>query len=707
MKEGVDAFGPQAATLLRAAEEHLARSGTHSLPAFYKGLFRDTKPHDVITRLTYEQFQTIQIDAEEQLRSLLDPDLNLHSHETRAFSIGQKYALTGVETSWLVGAYETHLKQLMKQIDTWPGSSLDRASLGTILTSRLMIDLKSQIRGREAARQTEQDAISQMGRLAETSGTFTDLIGKILEILMDLDGMCAGIFAKPDPQGAIQYEIMAGETLGRHVRPLTEDDLMPTIRADDPRGQGLLGRAWRSGEIQQSFIVDSDPRLAPWRKFARERGYTASAAVPISDANGCPYAILSLYHRSPGYFATPDHTSFLEHLRAILGSAFTQSRYTGSIISHATRSSYRGLLSAGALVMLYQPVVDLKSGRMTKVEALARLQGPDGALIGPGDFLAAFGEHELRQLFAQGLRQALLDLKSWDAHGLVTGIAVNLPPQAFVDNEYLEIARRALRAVPIDPKRLTLELLENGEIDHRHDPHRILSAWRALGVRLAQDDLGTGYSSLIRMEQLALDDVKIDQSLVSTATQAPRKALQFIHHLTHLAHDIGTCVTVEGLEDAGLVEASAILGADSGQGYAIARPMSSDALLDWAYHAPFPADPNHPQTALGAYATMIIQNALMDLAAHQPALQHAIASQPCALSHYLRANDLQHTALGIAHAQLYSYAWTDSRAPSYIKAREGLEALLCAHIQKEAVRQALFKRAFTARRAEGPRTPIP
>src|SRR6185312_16044334 len=95
-------------------------------------------------------------------------------------------------------------------------------------------------------------------------------------------------------------------------------------------------------------------------------------------------------------------------------------------------------------------------------------------------------------------------------------------------------------------------------------------------------DLGAGYSSLIRLRQWPFDRVKIDQAIVLQATEDPVRTLRFMRRLVSLGHGLGLEVVVEGLETPGMIEAALILGADLGQGYALAWPMPEGMLLEWS-----------------------------------------------------------------------------------------------------------------------------
>lgn len=158
--------------------------------------------------------------------------------------------------------------------------------------------------------------------------------------------------------------------------------------------------------------------------------------------------------------------------------------------------------------------------------------------------------------------------------------------------------------------RLALEVLETRGTLHDAPRHRdTIARLRDAGVTIEQDDLGAGHSSLVRLDRFPFDAVKVDQELVSGALRNPQRALEFILYLTRLAHALETPVTVEGLEDLDILEAAAILGADCGQGYAIAHPMERSELRAWHAAYVYPIDPNAPRTELGASAERLIGRA--------------------------------------------------------------------------------------------------
>jgi len=149
--------------------------------------------------------------------------------------------------------------------------------------------------------------------------------------------------------------------------------------------------------------------MAPWREFALRSGFRSSVAIPLLQPEHAPRAILTLYSAYPGAFSAADRVAFIGIFQMLLG--FSLARIEGRegktrTVAHATRQFLIGLLQHNALVLHYQPLIDLKSGRVTKVEALARLSDGD-RLIYPDQFLPAFSADDLCELYRQGIEHAL------------------------------------------------------------------------------------------------------------------------------------------------------------------------------------------------------------------------------------------------------------------------------------------------------------
>lgn len=676
-----EAYGATVAPLGKVLQ-HFEPMVEHFVEDFYKELARRSGPNAILSFLSQNDRSHLLSKQVAHLRLLLDPHLDKQAHFESGRRIGRIHALVGVESTWLVAAYKQYLCLLLDDSLVSMGlSRSDRELFKKVITLRIINELHEEMEGQREIERQQNHVLSRIDQLLYTASTFTDLAFDVLSVLADLEGIVAATIARPDASGNLQFEVIIGERFKSFVSPLgAGHGLSISIREDDPTGQGPSGRAWRSGsvEVVQSFA--QNPSMAPWREFAMDMGIHSAAAIPLLDGDGRPQALMSLYSAWPGYFATTGRQDLLMHLRQMLAMAFTRFSNPGRVIPYMIRRTYHELLENGGLEMHYQPVIDFPSGELHKVEALARLRDSQGKLLSPGDFLPAFGNQELKRLFALGLSQSLSALHGWEAHGIHTAVSINLPAQGFLDPLYVEIVRKALETSLIDPHRLTLELLESGEVDDIGRRDMAMTELRAMGIRFAQDDLGSGYSSLLRLDSITFDEVKIEQGLVRGAADRPRKALNFIQHLTRLVHGFGVKVIVEGLESKGLIEAAAILGADSGQGYAIAKPMPANEIISWCKSPPITVDSERPQTALGAFATYILRDLQLSVLDLLPELTDRFLKSPCGLGHYIHSTGLDGTPLGATHQLMQAAAKMGVSSRQYQQTAKQLGLLLAERI---------------------------
>ncbi len=153
---------------------------------------------------------------------------------------------------------------------------------------------------------------------------------------------------------------------------------------------------------------------------------------------------------------------------------------------------------------------------------------------------------------------------------------------------------------------LTLEILETDAPPFGTQVSPELAKFKKLGVNLAEDDLGSVHSSLQRLRELPFHCVKIDRSIVNVAGQDASNVLRFVYQLTRLGRSLGKSVVVEGVEDAGMLEAIHVQGADVAQGYAIARSMPAKEVVTWIGKQPGLTRALSPKSTLGKLATLLV-----------------------------------------------------------------------------------------------------
>jgi PAS domain S-box-containing protein/diguanylate cyclase (GGDEF)-like protein len=238
-------------------------------------------------------------------------------------------------------------------------------------------------------------------------------------------------------------------------------------------------------------------------------------------------------------------------------------------------------LDADEIVVEYQPQVDLATGRLEQVEALARWQHPSRGLIGPGEFVEAAEQTALiGPLTLYVVENALEQLREWDADGLSIGVAVNLSGRNLVE-EFPDELGGVLDRYRDCRDRLVLEITESALIEDPARARRVLEQLRDLDVRLSLDDFGRGYTSLAFLSEAPLQQLKIDRSFV-TDLDANRDHRAIVRATVNLGHDMGLEVVAEGIETAGCEYILEELGCDVGQGFHYSPALCPEALLGWA-----------------------------------------------------------------------------------------------------------------------------
>jgi EAL domain-containing protein (putative c-di-GMP-specific phosphodiesterase class I) len=235
----------------------------------------------------------------------------------------------------------------------------------------------------------------------------------------------------------------------------------------------------------------------------------------------------------------------------------------------------------GDLVLHFQPKVDLATGSVSGVEALARWPHPRLGLLYPDAFVPLAEQTGLmRAVTLAVLRIALGQCRAWREVGLNLPVAVNLSVSNLMDARLATEVGDLLAEFNLPTHLLELEITESTLMKDMQRGREVLETVRALGIRLAIDDYGTGYSSLSYLQRLPIDDLKLDKSFVIGMTE-DAGARAIVHSTIDLAHRLGLRVVAEGVETGAHVEDLQKLGCDFAQGYYIARPMPAEDLTEW------------------------------------------------------------------------------------------------------------------------------
>jgi EAL domain-containing protein (putative c-di-GMP-specific phosphodiesterase class I) len=240
------------------------------------------------------------------------------------------------------------------------------------------------------------------------------------------------------------------------------------------------------------------------------------------------------------------------------------------------------------LLLHYQPTIDLGAGRVVAVEALLRWQHPKRGLLAPSEFLPSLTDDDLNgRLTLHVVGMALRDCGEWRDRGIDAAVNVNLTVSNVIDDALPEQIGKLLATCGIPPAALGLEVTETAIVADPEKAAVMLEALHRMGVRIAIDDYGTGYSSLAVLRDLPISELKVDREFVVGLRKRPRDEA-IVRSTIRLAHELDVKVIAEGVEDQKTVSELVALECDMAQGYYFSPPLSLPDLVAW-FEAPIVA----------------------------------------------------------------------------------------------------------------------
>ncbi len=262
---------------------------------------------------------------------------------------------------------------------------------------------------------------------------------------------------------------------------------------------------------------------------------------------------------------------------------FNEAMHT-RLTRHVTiESALRRAFGTDQLSLVYQPIVELETGRMVSVEALLRWTHPELGIISPSEFIPIAEDSGLIvTLGAWVLQEACSRLVDWRQEDLANApeyISVNLSrAELSLGTRLLARIEETLSRTGLPPHCLQIEVTEREVMRDPAASHALMQKLRSIGIRLAMDDFGTGTSSLGCLRDYPFDTIKIDRSFVSDLA-ANRDVLAVIHATTTLIENLGMVSVAEGVESAAQVAILQSVGCRYAQGYFFSRPVTGDQLL--------------------------------------------------------------------------------------------------------------------------------
>lgn len=556
--------------------------------SFYHLLLDSEEGRVILESLSTEAFNRLKASQVAYLCRLLSADLDSTEHLAMAREVGRRHWAYGVPLSLLARGPALYEKALRVVLSGLPEERARAAS--EILARRIQTDMSVQTVFYEEMERRRADLLDSMERSFSLDGGEDLAIESLLPTLLD-----------PQVGGILMLDPLPGTfRLLHRTGALPRIDEAVLLAWLEQILGGILDE--NVPEVRISFTHQAGLSEEMRRGFF-EAGLFSLGAFPIADRLGRLQKILLFFGRTPLTFSpvlNSDHwrrVSF--HVSEVL-ARFEERRFRPAPPSSSSGLEFRRLLSGDALVMLYQPIVDPLSGRIVKVEALARLRSGED-LLTPGEFLPAFGHRQLRMLFDQGLARVIADLAipGFEA----PPCQLNLPTEILEDLDWLHSLPDRLADRGISPRQVGFEILESALVDDERIL-RGLDNLKSRGYSLLLDDVGSGESSLLRMVTLPVDGIKIDQAFIRPLARGFSN-LDLILSMMMLAMQRGLTCVAEGVETPGIVD---VLGSTRNillQGYAVARPMSAEELSRWSPSPESGVGGPYPRSLYGWYGRHI------------------------------------------------------------------------------------------------------
>ncbi|MFB4202676.1 putative bifunctional diguanylate cyclase/phosphodiesterase [Arhodomonas sp. KWT2] len=406
------------------------------------------------------------------------------------------------------------------------------------------------------------------------------------QLAADLDG----IAYSGRPRTLVLVTLAEAQHFNRILRALGHAFSEDFIRAGAQRVIECLDAGvtvYNVSVLSFAFVVDNDGRYPP-EHTARSIATHFTDPVMVQDIPIQTAAGVGLVALDAGF------TAPAEALRAALTAA-QDSRSSHHPFAYynpgsdaAQRRAFQlltdlpeALEADDQFTLHFQPRVSFADRLSHSVEALIRWQHPRLGWISPAEFIPLVETTALiRPLTALVLETAIRRLSRWQDAGRDLGISVNVSPRNLAEPEFLGRLRGWLDRYGVDPRRLELEFTEGAVSPDNARTLETLRQVRTLGMTVAIDDFGSGYSNMAYLTRIPADVVKIDKSFVLDLDRG-EQARFLVTEITNLAHGLDFDVVAEGIETANAYTFLDGIGCDQGQGFHLARPMPDDQLDAW------------------------------------------------------------------------------------------------------------------------------
>ncbi|MDH3680875.1 MAG: EAL domain-containing protein, partial [Acidimicrobiia bacterium] len=444
-----------------------------------------------------------------------------------------------------------HLSQVI-------AAGIERAALEATMAHRALHDPLTGLPNRALIVDRLQQALARLDREPSSLSVLLVDIDRF-KSLNDSWGQEVGDRVLLEVAGRLLASVRLGDTVGR----ISSDQFLMICIANAGFDASVVARR----------VIRSMRDPVTLRGGDELRVSVSVGVVAVDDANQSPTAVIGS--------AESALASAVENGRGRY-ALFDAGLRKRSVARHELEQALHSAINGGQLVLHYQPVCEVRTGRMIGAEALVRWDRPGHGLLGPADFIDVAEDSGLIvPLGAWVIEEVASNLSTWPkaTDGRWPVVTVNLSARQLADESLVPMVTRTLRRHGLPPARMGFEVTESMKIDDFEAAIDTLAALSGLGCRIAIDDFGIGHATLDYLRRFSMADViKIDRSFVAGLGRS-REDTAIVSASMALATSLKLQVVAEGVENAGQLAELHALGCHYAQGYALSAPVPLDVTL--------------------------------------------------------------------------------------------------------------------------------